>query len=128
DSAHMAIAGRDIAAMRELDELAVPAMPAREPDDAVDRGGDRRAIGRADVDALVHAREAEDRVEAPAERGGDVPRDGHLHRAGVADLAVGVEPVLVPVLAPADELDLAALARQPGEQQLADLHLAGGGA
>src|SRR5581483_5750871 len=70
DSRLVAVRGREAAAVVDHDEIAVPALPACVDDDAGRRGGNRRPVGGAEVDTLVHP------APTPAERA----RDRRAHR------------------------------------------------
>src|SRR3546814_12130255 len=65
DAAHMAIAGAKAAAVIELHIIAEAAGAAGHRHRAVGRGVDRRAIAAREIDAGVHARLAEKRMEPP---------------------------------------------------------------
>src|SRR5689334_17796749 len=96
DPAHMRIAGAHVAAVAELDEIAMPAVPPGEVHHAVGDRIDRRAIAGAKIDALVEAVIAEQRVKAHAEAGGLIACDRTRQaRALLAD-AGGVEPFGAP--------------------------------
>src|SRR6476661_6988850 len=69
DPALMPVGGREVTTVVEHDEVAVALFPAA-VDDRSGRGGvNRRSVGDADVDALVHA------SPSPAERARDRPAD-----------------------------------------------------
>ena len=106
--AHMGIAGHQIAGVLDHDIAAMAAMPAGEADDAVGRRHDRRAIGGAEVDALVHPRIAEQRMHPHAEFGGD-PRavDRDMHAVAPLAGAARIEPLRLAVLDPAHHFDVA---------------------
>src|SRR5262249_46839542 len=97
DRGKVAVAGREPVAMVDLDHLAVAAAPPRLDDGAGGRGADRLAGLAAEVEAGVHRRNMQERIDAHAEarRGVDVAGHGLAHRharerAGEAvDLAAG---------------------------------------
>ena len=115
--------------MAELDEIAVAARAPRALHHAIEHRIDRRAVGRTDVDALVHFQIAEQRMHAESEGRGDPPRHRHAHEAAAFALPLGVEPARMAVrIVPADEFDLAASLVDAGEQQVAEPLFAGRGA
>jgi hypothetical protein len=110
DLAHVAIDGRDAAAVGDLHRSAVASGPAGGDDLSVCRGDDRASPGRADVEAGVEAREVQDRMVAIAEIGCDmaVHRPGHSGRNLLRlSVARGVDPLASAVGVPFDQLDLA---------------------
>ena len=130
EAAHMAIAARDAAAVIELDEIAVTAVAAGHHHAPVDRRIDRRAVRGGEVEPLVHAQEAEQRMAAHAEGGGNAARHRHAHEALTLRLAIGIPELAAVTVAlfPADEAKLLRSLIEAGELQLADLNLASGGA
>jgi len=120
----MAIAGPE-GAVAEPDEIAISRAAPGELDDAVARGIDRRPPRRGDVDALVHSREAEQRVAAHAEAGRNSPRSGHRHRAGAAAAAQPVEPFGAAVALPWQQLQAGAAVVDAGIKQVAELDFTG---
>src|SRR5204862_364833 len=104
------------------------AAAAGELDDAVACGEDRRAPGRGDVYAPVHAGIAEDRVAAHAEARGEAAVRRHRHRAGGAAAAQAVEPGRLAALLERRELHLVRTAADAGVHQASHLHFAGLGA
>ena len=135
DPAHMAVAARHAAAVRELDEIAVAAGSPGERDDAVGHCVDRRAVRGADVEPLVHPREAEQRMEAHAVVRGYPADHRHARHRAALGLAVRIEPAAAAgfvigidvrrVGREPDELHFPAPLVDAGEQQVADPGLAG---
>ena len=115
--------------MGEPDLVAIAAGPAGADHLAVGGGEDRRAVAGAEIDALVHPRIAEDRVEAEAEIGRDVARHRPLQHAALAADAGRLEPFGAAALLPLHQLQvLARAAVEAGVEEPAGLGLAGGGA
>ena len=85
---------------------------------------------RGEIQPLVHAQEAEDRVPPHAEGGGDAAGDGHAHEAAPLGLAVGVPELaaLSVAVLPTHQAQLLLALIEAGILELADLYLAGGGA
>ena len=94
----MAVGGAVVAVVAQADVVAVAVVPAGELHHAVAGGEDRRARRRGEVDALVHAGVAEDRVEPHAERRGDAgPVDGRAEQRLAQRPALAVEIAGAPV-------------------------------
>src|SRR5438309_1570306 len=93
DAAHVAVAALNAAAVRELDLLAVAAVPPSLQYPAIGRGEDRSTGGGGEVDSGMEALVAEDRVEAVAEARGHPPVNREAHaRAVLPPYPVGVDP------------------------------------
>src|SRR3546814_15444341 len=67
----MCVGGVGFGIVPDADVLAVAALAAGEPEDAVAGGHDRRPGRRGEVDPPVHLRIAQDRMPAHAELGGE---------------------------------------------------------
>ena len=90
----MGVAGLQTVRVTDPDPVAIAAPAAGLDDDAVGGGDHRRAVAHREVDALVHALIAGDRVAAHAEVGGDARAvDRGLHHAGT-DVAARLVEIL----------------------------------
>src|SRR5690606_2366751 len=67
ETGHVRVRGAVLVGMPDADVIAIAAVAPGDLDPAVARGVDRRPGRRGEVDALVHAVVAEDRVAAHAE-------------------------------------------------------------
>jgi len=71
EGGEVSVAGHPTGRMANVQHVTVAARGSRVGDHAVSGGQNWRALGRAEVDALVHADDAEDWMEAHAEVGRD---------------------------------------------------------
>ena len=92
DRRQMAVAGRELVAVVDLDHLAVAAVPAGGDDGAGGGGAHRIAGVAAHVHAGVHRRTTEERIGAHAERGAyiDLAGDRLAHRNMHEDARIAV--------------------------------------
>src|SRR3546814_539858 len=113
-------------AVIDLHIFAVPAVPADEFDATRCCREDRRSAGGTEIDALVHPRIAEQRMQAHAEaRGQPSAIDRGAHQALLRRLAAGIEELLAAAKRPAHHLQLLVAAIEPRIEQFAGLGFAG---
>src|SRR4030095_15990893 len=93
DPAHMAVTGPHPGSMRQPDLLAITAGPAGPDHLPVGSSYDRSTIMGAEIDAAVHPREVQDRVEANAKAGRYRRSDRPSHRRDLLTGTISVDPV-----------------------------------